>query len=230
MALLGAINGIAYSIGFCVLIVTCLKIGPVGLTVTMNNFGLLWPVVVGAAFFSGGKPPSALIIAGLAAVILALAMMPWSRSESGGAAEVTPRWLRLALGGWIMAGVSFTCLFLAGRLLAVNPYVYVTWCYGASLVVLVSIAAWKRSTALSGVEAAAGLYIGVVAVANTAVAVCLLGRINPAVYFPLTVASPAVFMLITGHFVLRERMNRIGWAVATSGIAGIIMLGVSGRI
>ena len=44
---IGAAMGIASGIGYSLIIMYCLRIGPIGPTVVMNNMGMVWPVVRG---------------------------------------------------------------------------------------------------------------------------------------------------------------------------------------
>ena len=53
--LLGFFGGIAYAVGFFVLITSCLKIGPIGLTTAMNNMGMIGPLIIGMLLFDEAK-------------------------------------------------------------------------------------------------------------------------------------------------------------------------------
>ena len=44
----GAMMGFAFASGYCLVVMYCLRIGPVGPTVAINNMGLVWPIVLGA--------------------------------------------------------------------------------------------------------------------------------------------------------------------------------------
>ena len=68
---IGAVIGFAFCTGYCLVIMYCLKIGPFGPTVAINNMGLVWPVVLGALWLKK-HPLSGWGIMGVALVILSL--------------------------------------------------------------------------------------------------------------------------------------------------------------
>ena len=111
--LAGVVLGVAYSVGFYLLIMRCLQIGPAGPTVTLNNLGLLWPVVIGLIGFSA-KAPGVGVWVGLACTILALVLMGARRGARAGG-SVTRRWAAWALVGWAFSGISMGSQFLASQ-------------------------------------------------------------------------------------------------------------------
>ena len=52
----------------------------------------------------------------------------------------------------------------------------------------------------------------------------LMTRIAPVVFFPVAVAGPVVLMLLIGHFVLKERLDAMGWLAGALGVAGLVLL------
>jgi hypothetical protein len=60
----GALLAVAYSIGFWVLIMQCLKIGPAGPTVTVNNMAMVCGVLYGVLWLHPHGWPHALVVAG----------------------------------------------------------------------------------------------------------------------------------------------------------------------
>ena len=47
----GCLMGVGYAFGFNVIIAYCLKIGPAAPTVTLNNLGILGPIILHLLFF-----------------------------------------------------------------------------------------------------------------------------------------------------------------------------------
>ena len=67
---LGAAMGIAYAVGFCILIFTCLQIGPPGLTTMLNNLGVIGAIIVGVILGRRTTKDMLLIALGLLISIL----------------------------------------------------------------------------------------------------------------------------------------------------------------
>jgi drug/metabolite transporter (DMT)-like permease len=76
------------------------------------------------------------------------------------------------------------------------------------------------------VEFLAGLGVGAINVLSITLTILLLGplHVSPAIVMPVTVAGPVIIMLLIGHFVLKERLNPLGWTASALGVAGIICL------
>ena len=224
--LLGVIGGMAYAVGFVLIIFHCLKIGPTGPTVTLNNLGLVWPVVAGMAWFATTRG-SAMLWLGFGCTLLTLVLTGVNRSRGEATAPITARWASLALVGWALSGISMTSQFLDSRLAPNTHYAYLLAMNATALVICLAVLAVKRGGPLTRVEITAGLGNGALNIVAIPLSIWLAGRMDPAVLFPVAVAGPVILMLLIGHFVLKERLNPLGWTASALGLAGIMLLSLS---
>ena len=187
--------------------------------------GLLGPVVLDLALFSGAKAVGPLTWAGFLATLFALVLMGWGRSGQAGAAPVTRRWALWALAGWAFSALSMGCQLLSSRYAPQAPLrlrrLHEPRClrHPWRLSLLARPGGRPRSE-----ELIAGGVTGLMMVLGIPLTLVLLTRIPAAIVFPVTVAGPAVLMLLIGHSLLHERLSPLGWAASVSGVAGIILL------
>jgi len=221
--LLGAIAGVAYAIGFIQIIFYCLRIGPTGPTATLNNLGLVWPVVIGMTFFVSGAPPVTQL-AGLGFTVLALVLTGANRGNTGSVTAMSPKWAWWALVGWTFSGVSMGCQYLNSQLAPGRPYAYLLSTMVITLVICLGTCIARGGVLPTRVEALSGAGNGVLIVVLIPLTIWLLERMSPAIVMPVTVAGPVVIMLLVGHFLLHERLSAAGWAASVTGLAGIVLL------
>jgi drug/metabolite transporter (DMT)-like permease len=217
--LFGAIGGAAYAVGFVLIIFYCLKIGPVGPTVTVNNLGLLWPVIIGMIWFSKDAP-SWLVVAGVILTVAALILIGWSCSKDG---ALSRKWVVWVFIGWCFSGVSMSCQLLSSKTAPDGMFAYVAAGFGLSAILL-AVPLLKRGGALRRAEVIAGAGTGIIVGFVLPATLWLLTRMPASVIFPVTVASPAVLMLLTSHFVFKEKLSALGWTGCFLGVAGIVLL------
>jgi len=221
--LIGGVGGVAYAVGFFLIIFYCLKIGPTGPTVTLNNMGLVWPVLIGLLWFSTSSP-TITQWAGFAGTLLALALTGANRSKNTAVTPITARWTIWALVGWAFAGISMSTQYLNSQLVPGAPYAYLLALFGVALAVCLLTSVVKRNGLPVRVEILAGLCTGLLNVAGISLTIYLLGRMSPTIVMPITVAGPVILMLLFGHFVLKERLNPVGWTASALGLASIVFL------
>ncbi|MCE9616030.1 MAG: EamA family transporter [Lentisphaerae bacterium] len=220
----GAVAGIAYAVGFILIIFYCLKIGPVGPTVTINNMGLLGPVVLDLVLYSGGKAIAPLTWVGLLATFLALVLMGWGHQAQAGVAPVTRRWALWVVVGWGFSALSMGSQFLSSHYAPEAPFAFVVSMSVVAFVILSAVSAAKGHRHLRREEVIAGGVTGLMMVFGIPVTLILLTRLSAAVVFPVTVAGPAVLMLLIGHALLKERLSPMGWTASVLGVAGLVLL------
>jgi drug/metabolite transporter (DMT)-like permease len=73
-------------------------------------------------------------------------------------------------------------------------------------------------------ELIAGGVTGLMMTGLLPLTIVLLTRMSAAVVYPVTVAGPAVLMLLVGHFVFKERLSALGWMASLLGVIGIVLL------
>jgi drug/metabolite transporter (DMT)-like permease len=222
--LFGSLAGIAYAVGFILIIFYCLKIGPSGPTVTINNMGLLWPVVLDLGLFRGGTAVPLLTWIGLAATLLALVLMGWGHGRNPGAAPVSRRWAMWAVIGWVFSGISMGSQFLSSRYAPQAPFAFPLFMSLVALAILSAVSLVKRHGRFRREEVIAGGLTGLMMIFGIPATLILLTRMSAAIVFPVTVAGPAVLMLLVGHFIFKEHLSRTGWIASLLGVSGIVLL------
>jgi len=224
--LFGAIMGIAYSVGFCMIIFYCLKIGPAGPTVMLNNLGLLFPVLLSIFLFSNGTSPTLLTISGIILTILSLVLMSFNKSSDDNV-SLSSKWFKWIILGWLLSGISMSSQFLATHYAPENPYSFAFSAFGVSFLVLAGISLAKKDTRPNRVEVIVGVSTGFVNVISTPILFYLLKNIPAYVIYPVIMASPILVMLLAGHFVYKENLNRFGWLACIFGIIGLIFFNIN---
>jgi drug/metabolite transporter (DMT)-like permease len=221
---LGSLAGVAYSVGFVLIIFHCLRIGPAGPTVLVNNLGMVWPIAIGMVWFAPGATPLAHWLGlGCIAVTLALTGLgqpagPAQQAGGGG------RWGAWVLAGWVFSGVSMGCPFLASQYAPAAPLAFLVAMYVVSGLILLGVLLVQRAARPQGFEILAGLGTGTMVTGSVALTIWVLTRMSPVVVFPVTVAGPIVLMMLIGAAAFKERIGWTGWLAAGFGIAGIALL------
>ena len=222
----GPITGAMFALGFCTIIMYCLKIGPTGPTVAMNNMGLVWPVVLGALWLSphvfSGK-----MVAGLILVLLSLIAFAFVRQDARAAGQtprIAARWAFWAFLGWAAAGAALTAQ-LAGSIHAPESPCGFTFAMHTTATLLLAPMLLRHGKSwFNRNEMRAGLFNGVV-LAGIGVTTLMALRLVPAeVVFPFTVAAPVILVLFLGRLLYHERLDKAAWLASLLGIAGLIFL------
>jgi len=223
-----SVTGVAYGLGFCLLVPYCLRIGPIGPTCAVNNMGLVWPVLFGL-FWPERVPFRSAAIAGLVLVVASFILFGLSKTSVGAERkQISRRWLVLVLMVWVCAGVSMTSQYVGARLpLTRQSPVAFVFCFSitASLVLLPVAArcgrAWLRS-----VEAAGGVANGIILTGTAVLVMVVLRNVRPEVFFPFAVAGPVLLVLLLGQVVYKERLDRAAGMGCLLAIAGLLALSV----
>ena len=241
----GAAIGIAFAVGFCLVVMYCLRIGPAGPTVVMNNMGMVWPVLLGA-FWPHPHSPNALMLAGVALVVLALIGFGLSRPHRDATGNEKPvtephpqmkkasaRWAFWAFVGFCLSGISQSSQ-LIGSTLAPSSSVGITFVYTsvATLVLTpIVIGEWRRArkagrAMLNWRETAGGIGNGAMLAVSQVAVLTVLTMVGPELVFPFTVAAPMIVVLFIGQYLYHERLDRIGWMACILGTAGLLALSI----
>jgi drug/metabolite transporter (DMT)-like permease len=129
----GAIIGLAYALGYCLIVMYCLKIGPTAPTVAINNMGLVWPIVV-SAFWPKQRSFNGITILGL--ILVCFSLILWGQQTP----KVSIRWARWAFFAWILAGISMTGQFIGNVYASDSPFV-LTCIYTATAAIILALPA-----------------------------------------------------------------------------------------
>jgi drug/metabolite transporter (DMT)-like permease len=229
---IGAMIAVAYAVGYFVVIMHCLRIGPTGPTVAVNNMGMVWPVVLGALWLKP-HPVGNWDAAGLVLVSLSLILFGFSnrQSQAGGRAQgMSAAWLSWALLGWLLSGVSLTGQLLAS-IHASNRPVTIVFALNVLTAILLAPAVLRRGSAwYTEREMIGGVLNGVVVAIGNVALLMALRYIGPEVVFPFTIALPIMLVLVLGQFLYREKLPGIGWAASVLGVLGLTGLSLGQRL
>ncbi len=223
-SLFGIVFGAASTFGGCLVVLRCLKIGPASLTVTANNLALLWPVAIGMIWFPMGESAHSQELLGVMASVAGLVLIAWSRPNGVQASDISSQWIWWALAAWMLAGIANTALFLSSQY-APDDHLALLICGAIEGSVLLGVrAAMRRQGFPTGIECAVGGMNGLMAAVLMPLSLILMTRMSAAVFWPVTVASPMVLMLLIGRLFLGERLTWAGWASGVLGVVGVIIL------
>lgn len=220
---IGAVIGCAFVLGYCGVIMYCLRIGPVGATVAMNNMGLVWPVVLGAVWLK----PHALggwATAGVALVSLSLVLFGFSKRGSSSPAQtshISTRWFLSAFLGWVLAGISMTAQFVGSIYASNSPFAIVFAFMAISAALLAPSVLKLRGTWFRRKELLAGVGNGALSAIIGGATLIALNYVGPEVVFPFTVAAPVILVLILGRFLYDERLDGPACLLGIGGLIGL---------
>lgn len=221
-SLFGVAMGVAYSVGFCLIIFYCLKIGPSGPTTAINNLGVVFPVLLSIAISIRTQPIRFSSAAGIVLTFAALALMAFAGGAKAGG--VTARWKAFVLVGWLFSGLSLSMQFLATWYDPGSSMAFTLAGYLTSFVVLFSVSIWRRDLHVSRLEFLCGGIYGVVQVLSAYMLFYVCRYIAGYIVFPLTLILPIAVMMLLGKFIYGEKVTHIGWLTVFISIAGIILL------
>jgi drug/metabolite transporter (DMT)-like permease len=223
--LAAALLGLAYSVGFCMLIMHCLKIGPAGPTVTINNLAMACGVLYDVLVLRPSGLPDWRILVGALGTCAALVLLGAGQRDPAQAATPVPKsWLPMVLIGGAFSGLSFITQTYVGRMHPGHGFAYLAiGSFESALVLAVMIARqprpWKRPR-----ERAAGLTIGAISGVGMLVTLAAFRHFSSAVVLPVTVVTPVVLVLLIGHFIYHERLGRLQAGGSVVGIGSLLLL------
>jgi len=223
--LYGFITAAAYDFGFIMIIFYCLKIGPSGATATLNNLGFLFPVLLGIFVFTKGKSVSAAAVAGIACVILSLVLMAFNKTK-GEDKAANSKWFKWIVLGWLLSGISMGSQFTATQLSPDTPYTYAFNCNLSAFLILLIVSFAMRDMKPRKVDMVAGAVTGAVNILSTVILFYIIKYIPAFVIYPVIMATPIIIMLIIGHYVYKEKMNRFGWAACIAGVTALVLFNI----
>lgn len=214
---------IAYAVGFCALIMQCLKIGPAGPTATVNNMAMVCGVLYGMLWLEPHQP-SGLVILGVICTCLALILIGAAKPGENKPAAVPREWLPMVLAGGAFSGLSFmTQTYIAVR----QPqaiYQYLTLGFGLSALMLLPALLTNLPVRSRRRECIGGLAIGSLTGLLMPLSLKAVGYLGSAVVFPITVTVPVIAVLIIGHFLYHEKLDRLQLAGSLTGVFAVLLL------
>jgi len=226
---LGALVALGYGVGYCLIAMHCLRIGPAGPTVAMNNMGLVWPVALGALWLQP-RPFTNELGAGLVLVLGSLIAFAFNRPTDGNPANtrsVSLRWLIWAVLCWVLSGLCMTGQLVASIHDPAKPLALICAFNCISAAILAAAILRLGQTQLRGNELIFGSVNGALQVAIAFAVLTVLPRLGPELVLPFVIAGPAVIMLLLARVLYRERLSRTACLACTLGVAGLVALSLA---
>ena len=231
---LGVIIGLCYA-GSLKLMLFCLQRGPSGPVVAVNNMGMVWPVTA-AFLFPYPRCPSWLTVLGIFSVCIALILLGVARKSPGrvapgnSAGTGSRAW---SLGAamlmlWVVAGLSMMFQAIAGRRLPDSPLALVSVMSLVACAAVLPMCARASRPRIRRSEVIPGIITGLVQVMTGFAILVGTARLGAQIVFPFIIATPIIIMLIVGHFVFKEALDRTRWAGCLLGAFGLVLLILSG--
>lgn len=221
-SLFGIVMGIAFSIGFCMIIFYCLKIGPSGPTTALNNLGVLFPIILSMTIFSKTGHVKTFSIIGVILTIIALLSMAFVNSN--GVVKVSNKWKILVFIGWLFSGLSLSMQFLATYFDANASFAFAISAYFTSFIILLCISVYRGNIKLSKTEIAAGTVNGIVSIISAPLLFYTIKFIAGYIVFPVILIIPIIAMMLFGNFIYKEKLNMVGWLATLFGVVGILLM------
>lgn len=227
---LGILQGICFAIGYCILILQALEIGPIALTTLFNNMGLLGPIVVGMLFFSEPVKSPVLTVLGFVLVLatMILTSLASGKKQTGGAHQVTRRWFVMVFFGWIFSSFSIAAQYVNSQLAPDCVYSYMIVAYGTAALILIGYGLRRKNGKPARADLKGGLVLGLAQTLNMVVTFAVLARVPYIVYYPVSIASPIFCVMLLGHFLYKDKMDKADWLSTVLGLVGIVLLAVFG--
>jgi drug/metabolite transporter (DMT)-like permease len=224
----GLIVSFTASIGFLTIMMYCLKIGPVGLTMTVNNSMLVFGVVYSIIFLNP-HIPNLIVILGIIGSISGLIIIGISTSnQSGNSQKISPKWTKLVMIGGGLAGISFmNQAYIGACHPGIDPLmVFIFWISLFSIAILTVLIIYTRSKIIKKREMIGGFLIGILTNVALFLTLYSIKLIGAEIVFPIAVASPMVIMLIIGHFLYKEHLQLKTGIGALLAIISVILLSI----
>lgn len=216
---LGATMGVAYAVGFCIFIFTCLQIGPVGLTTMINNLGVIGAIIVGVILGRRTTKDMLLIAVGVALLVVSLLCLKGSQGTEG---KVNRKWLLYVTIGSLFSVLSFMANATMGVKYSDYPMQTGLVTQGTSALILLLYSMLKKRGTPNRYEVLNGSAYALVGIISSYSTYGLLKTMSPVLIYTLSVVSPIVVMQCTGHFFLHEKMTKKALVGMVFGICGII--------
>jgi hypothetical protein len=217
----GALGGIAWAVGFVLLTLRCLAIGPIGPTAVVSALSFAGTVVA-TMTVPFAPPATAALYAGLGATLLSVIVAGAARMavKSEGAGD----WSRLAVAGWGFSALASGAQFLSGRFAPGAPFGYLVAQALVALLLLAIVATSRSGTRPRLPDLVAGAGAGVLTTVLAPLSASLLADLQAVAVYPVVVAAPAATVAVLGAAAYREKLTLWGWLATASGVAALALL------
>ena len=223
-----ALLAIAYALGFWLLVMHALKIGPAAPTVTVNNMAMVCGVLYGVLYLHPHERPSGYVIAGAIGTCIALVLIGIGSGGKGvnSNANVPRRWLPMVIAGGAFSGLSFITQTYVGEVQRTFRFTFLMLASIGSAAILLPVVLPHRVTWR---EAIAGVSIGLMSAIGMLATLTAFRYLGSAIVLPFSVTTPVLLMLVIGHFAYRERLSRPQFAGTLVGALAVLLLALGNR-
>ena len=221
----GVLTGTVYAVGFLMIIMYCLKIGPAGLTMTINNASMVVAILYSIIFL---KPhiPSSLVIAGIIGVLVSITLIGLSNDGSSTAEYDYKKWFKLVIIGASFSGIAFANQAYMGYCnpgLA-NTMIFMFWANLASSIILLAISIYKKQSVFRKREMIAGSINGFFNLITISFTFIAIGIYGSEITFPIVICVPIVIMLFYGRIVYKEKFTTLSLTGSIIAVLSIFLL------
>lgn len=228
LILAGCVMSIAYSIGFLIIIMHCLKIGPSGLTITINNSAMVFGIIYSYVYIKS-EVPGILVFIGIAGVLAAIAFMGISKEADINKQFNYSRWYKLVIIGGLFSAVSFmTQSHVAYNYYgALNTIIFSFWAQSLSSIILLIVSLVRKNSIFRKREMIAGCSNAFFNLGSGVVCFLAIGIYGSAIVFPVIVCVPIIVMLFIGHFVYGEKLQKTSYVGSIVAVISIFLLAIN---
>jgi drug/metabolite transporter (DMT)-like permease len=227
----GLIVGFSYSIGYCAIIMYCLKIGPAGPTVIVNNSAMVFGILFNV-FWLNPHIPNSMIIIGVIGTFLSIFIIGLSKSQNNHSNVINPKWTRLVMIGGALSGISFVNQTYIGISYPdfKSSILFIFWAFAISTIILSILILSKKDNIWRSREIYAGIGIGMSSTVGLFLTLKLIPIFGSEVVFPVTVVTPMVIMMMIGHLMYKEHLTSGAWFGSILAVFSVTLLAIGSEI
>ena len=235
----GAVLGVAYSIGFYILIMRCLQTGPTGPTVTVNNSAMICGVLFGVVWLDP-HVPNLWIILGAAGTLLAMTLVGLGKTPAQDASlppanavpPITARWKLFLMLGGAFSGLSFMSQAYIGIFHATvqKGQLFAAVGFGLAGVILLASMPRQWGRLWSWREIIGGAGVGVLNTVNIPLTMKAYACFAPEIVLPVTVVTPIALNLLIARVLWGERLSRVVWGGCTLAIISVAVIAYGSKM
>ena len=220
-----AITGTSYAVGFLIIMMYCLKIGPSGLTMTINNSAMIFAIIYSVTILNP-HVPGLMVIIGIVGVLLSITLIGMSDRSSSKVGFDYSKWFKYVVIGCLFSGVSFSNQAYMAYVHPgmANTMIFMFWANLVSSIILIGVAIYKKSSLFKKKEMMAGTansFFNLLGIIFTFNAIRIYGS---EITFPVIVCVPIVIMLFVGRFIYKEKFTAYSLSGAVAAVVSILLL------
>jgi drug/metabolite transporter (DMT)-like permease len=224
----GFVSSIVYSIGFLIIIMHCLKIGPSGLTMTVNNSAMIFGIIYSFVYLKP-ETPGILVMIGIIGVLISIVFIGISKETDTTKQFNYSKWYKLVIAGGLFSGISFMTQSYVSYIHPgpLNTMLFIFWANLLSSIILFTISFVRKSKMFSKREMRAGLSTSICNLSGNIPIFLAIGIYGSAITFPIVICIPIVIMLFIGRFIYNEKLSKTSYTGAIMAVISILLITIS---